>query len=105
MNTWARVILSRRLLYSTTTAKLPLVIYIHKGGFIWGTLDTPILKGLYGSASNEIPVTIISIEYYQAPKHMRIAWKHCIKNKPNELLASYTDFSKYFHRARVLEAT
>ncbi|XP_059284132.1 carboxylesterase 1 [Lycium ferocissimum] len=103
-NTWARIILPRRLLHPpTTTAKLPLVIYFHGGGFIVGTVDTPIFQGLYASLASEIPAVVVSIEYRQAPEHrLPAAYEDCmealhwIKNKPDEWLVNYADFSKCF---------
>ncbi|KAK4337925.1 hypothetical protein RND71_042412 [Anisodus tanguticus] len=80
-NTWARVILPRRVLNFTTTistAKLSL-------------------------CRRQILAVVVSIEYCQAHKHrLPTAYEDCmkalhwIKNKPDELLADYTDFSKCF---------
>lgn len=103
-NTWARVILPRGLLHSTTTTpKLPLAIYFHGGGFIVATVDTPIFQGLYALIASEIPAIVVSIEYRQAPENrLPAAYDDCmealhwIKNKPDELLANYADFSKCF---------
>lgn len=102
-NTWARIILPRQLLHSTTTTKLPLVIYFHGGGFVVASVDTPIFQGLYVSIASEIPAAVVSIEYRQAPEHrLPAAYQDClealhwIKNKPDELLANYADFSKCF---------
>ncbi|MCD7473501.1 hypothetical protein HAX54_015408 [Datura stramonium] len=102
-NTWARVILPRRVLHSTTATKLSLVIYFHGGGFIVASVDTPIFQGLYASVSTETPAVVVSIEYRQAPEHrLPAAYEDCmealhwIKNKPDQLLANYADFSKCF---------
>ncbi|KAH0653069.1 probable carboxylesterase 120 isoform X1 [Solanum tuberosum] len=103
-NTWARIILPRELLHSTTnTPKLPLVIYFHGGGFIVATVDTPVFQGLYASIASEIPAVVVSIEYRQAPEHrLPAAYDDCmealhwIKTKPDELLSNHADFSKCF---------
>ncbi|CAN4078335.1 unnamed protein product [Withania somnifera] len=91
-NTWARVVLPRRLLHSTTTAKLPLVIYFHGGGFIVASVDTPFFQGLYTSLASGIP----AVHRLPAAYEDCMEALHWIKNKPDELLANYADFSKCF---------
>ena len=103
-NTWARIILPRELLHSTTsTPKLPLVIYFHGGGFIVATVDSPSFQRFYASIASEIPAVVVSIEYRQAPEHrLPAAYDDCmealhwIKTKPDELLSNHAGFSTCF---------
>ncbi|KAL3497781.1 hypothetical protein ACH5RR_040513 [Cinchona calisaya] len=103
-NTWVRVFLPKEYsLDSSQDKKLPLLIYIHGGGFIVCSASAHFLDNFYSTFATEIPVIIVSIEYRNAPEHrLPAAYEDCmealhwIKTSQDEWLTKYADLSNSF---------
>ncbi|KAL3499883.1 hypothetical protein ACH5RR_038976 [Cinchona calisaya] len=102
-NTWVRIFLPRKAVESSPGTKLPLLIFIHGGGFVICSAATPYFDDLYNSFTTNIPVVMVSIEYRLAPEHrLPAAYDDCmealqwIKNSQDEWLTKYTDLSNAF---------
>lgn len=50
-------------------AKLPVVVYIHGGGFILFSADMPTFHAVCGERAEEIPAIVVSVEYRLAPEN------------------------------------
>ncbi|KAJ0100111.1 hypothetical protein Patl1_20023 [Pistacia atlantica] len=101
--TWARIFLPRQVLDSSSTTKLPLIVYYHGGGFIIGSLDESISHDFCSNVALEYPAVVVSAEYRLAPEHRlpaayddSMVVLHWIKTTQEELLKEYADFSSCF---------
>lgn len=52
---------------SSTEAPLPVLVYIHGGGWVTGSLETddPLCRRL----ARELPLCVVNVEYRLAPEH------------------------------------
>ncbi|XP_031263652.1 probable carboxylesterase 120 [Pistacia vera] len=101
--TWARIFLPRQVLDSSSTTKLPLIVYYPGGGFIIGSLDDSIFHDFCSNVALEYPAVVVSAQYRLAPEHrLPAAYNdsmealHWIKTTQEELLKKYADFSSCF---------
>ncbi|KAK1358347.1 Alpha/beta hydrolase-3 [Heracleum sosnowskyi] len=103
-NTGARIYVHRKALESTTTTELlPVIVYVHGGGFVVGRASSPIFHYFCSLMAVEIPALIVSVDYRLAPEHrLPAAYHDCvevlqwIKNSPHELLTKYGDLSNCY---------
>ncbi|CDP13015.1 unnamed protein product [Coffea canephora] len=102
-NTFVRIFLPRKAIESSPGTKLPLLIFIHGGGFVICSAATPYFESLYNSFTVDIPVVMVSIEYRLAPEHrLPAAYEDCmevmqwIKSPQDEWLTKYADLSNSF---------
>lgn len=49
--------------------KLPVLVYIHGGGFMIASVDTPAFHIACGERAEEIPAIVVSVEYRLAPEY------------------------------------
>ncbi|KAJ8771403.1 hypothetical protein K2173_026580 [Erythroxylum novogranatense] len=104
-STWARIFLPRQALDSPTTFnKLPLLVYVHGGGFI--LILSPASRYLHDfcfKMASELAVIVVSLEYRLAPEHrLPAAYDdveealHWVKTGGDDWLRVYADYSKCF---------
>ncbi|XP_010272622.1 PREDICTED: carboxylesterase 1 [Nelumbo nucifera] len=69
--TWLRIYRPRRLppSFSSSSGKLPLIVYYHGGGFIIGAAAWNIFHDFCSNLAAELPALVISVEYRLAPEH------------------------------------
>lgn len=53
--------------YTPQAAALGVVVYLHGGGHVTGTLDS--YDGLTRRLANRVPATVVSVDYRRAPEH------------------------------------
>lgn len=102
-NTGVRIYVPRKALESTSTELLPVIIYVHGGGFVIGSSSSSLFHNFCSLMAVEIPALIVSVDYRLAPEHrLPAAYHDCvevlqwIKSSPHELLAKYGDLSKCY---------
>ncbi|XP_074318983.1 carboxylesterase 1-like [Silene latifolia] len=66
-NTWVRIFLPSEFLNSD--AKLPILIYIHGGGFVVASPDFPPFHEFCSEAAHRLGAMVISVKYRLAPEH------------------------------------
>nr|DAD37063.1 TPA_asm: hypothetical protein HUJ06_007704 [Nelumbo nucifera] len=110
--TWLRIFRPRQLppSFSSSSEKLPLVVYFHGGGFIVGGANWKMFHDLCVSMAVEFPALVVSVGYRLAPEHrLPTAYEdsvealHWIKNQASsdgmnseEWLRDLADFSRCF---------
>ncbi|XP_044505236.1 probable carboxylesterase 120 [Mangifera indica] len=102
-NTWIRIFLPREAIDSSSTRKLPLIVYYHGGGFVLGSVDDSIFHEFCSNVALEYPAVVVSVQYRLAPEYRLPAayddsmealnW---IKTTQDELLTKHADFSSCF---------
>lgn len=103
-NTWVRIFLPRQALDSSPKLnKLPLIVYIHGGGFVIYSPATNIYQELCSNIASEVQAVIVSVGYRLAPEHRlpaayddAVEALHWIKTAQEEWLQKYADFSCCF---------
>lgn len=100
---WARIFIPRKAFDPSFSQKLPLIIYLHGGGFVVASVNSPMFDDFYRTIVAEIPAVVVSVEYRLAPEHrLPAAYDDCfealhwIKDSKDEWLEKYADFSKAF---------
>ncbi|KAG7986691.1 hypothetical protein I3843_03G094300 [Carya illinoinensis] len=69
-NTWVRVFLSRQELdHSSSSPKLPLILYFHGGGFIGFSAASSVFHEFCSNIAIQLHVIVVSVDYRLAPKH------------------------------------
>ncbi|KAM7494569.1 hypothetical protein LguiB_029178 [Lonicera macranthoides] len=102
--TWLRMFLPREApANSFPKTKLPLIVYYHGGGFIVGSVGSPIIHAFCEIMAVELPAIVVSVEYRLAPEHrLPTAYNdcmealHCIKTTNDGWLLNFADFSNTF---------
>ncbi|KAK6936376.1 Alpha/beta hydrolase fold-3 [Dillenia turbinata] len=103
-NTWVRLYLPKKALDSSSyTSKLPLMVYLHGGGFIILSAATPFFHDFCNTMAADLSAVIVSVEYRNAPEHrLPAAYDDCvealhwIQTSPDEWLRDYADYSNCF---------
>ncbi|CAI8604570.1 unnamed protein product [Vicia faba] len=105
-NTFARIFLPRKTLYpssSSSSHKLPLIVYFHGGGFIFFSAASDFLHDLCSNLAKDVNSIVVSIDYRLAPEHrLPAAYDdamealHWIKTRPDEWLRKYADYSNCY---------
>ncbi|KAK9672703.1 hypothetical protein RND81_12G118400 [Saponaria officinalis] len=70
-NTWVRVFLPRGTLepdHIPGEKKLPVVVFVHGGGFVFGSPDYPPFHEFRSVASRELHALVVSVGYRLAPE-------------------------------------
>ncbi|XP_041002722.1 carboxylesterase 1-like [Juglans microcarpa x Juglans regia] len=69
-NNWVRVFLPRRELdHSSSSPKLPLILYFHGGGFIRFSAASSVFHEFCANIAIQLHVIVVSVDYRLAPKH------------------------------------
>ncbi|KAF8379370.1 hypothetical protein HHK36_028804 [Tetracentron sinense] len=99
-NTWLRLFRPR---HSSSGVKLPLIIYVHGGGFVLCSAASTIVHDFCANISIELPALIISVDYRLAPEHrLPAAYEdavdamHWITKCEDQWLRDLADFSRCF---------
>ncbi|KAL5811074.1 hypothetical protein ACOSQ4_027642 [Xanthoceras sorbifolium] len=103
-NLWVRIFLPRRQpLDSSSSDKLPLIVYYHGAGFIDFGPDMIAFHIMCSNMAIQLQVVIVSVNYRLAPEHrLPAAYDdamealHWIKTTPEVWLQKYVDFSSCF---------
>ncbi|KAJ8771408.1 hypothetical protein K2173_026585 [Erythroxylum novogranatense] len=102
-NTWVRVYLPREGLDSPAINKLPLVVYIHGGGFVLFSAASKIIHDYCFLMARELPCIVVSLEYRLAPEHrLPAAYEDAVealnwvKTSDEEWLTKYCDYGNCF---------
>ena len=100
-NTFVRLFLPRHALYNS--AKLPLVVYFHGGGFILFSAASTFFHDFCCEMAVHAGVVIASVDYRLAPEHrLPAAYDdamealYWIKDSRDEWLTNFADFSNCF---------
>ncbi|KAJ8752989.1 hypothetical protein K2173_008724 [Erythroxylum novogranatense] len=101
--TWVRIYLPRETLDSPTTNKLPLIVYVHGGGFVMLSAASEIIHDYCFQMANDFPAIVVSLDYRLAPEHRlpaayddAVEALHWVKTTDEEWLTKYGDYSKCF---------
>ncbi|KAJ9164116.1 hypothetical protein P3X46_023730 [Hevea brasiliensis] len=102
--TWFRIYLPRRALdSSSTTNKLPLIVYYHGGGFIFLSAASNMVHDFCLTMSEQLDAIVISVDYRLAPENRlpaayedAIEALHFISNSEEDWLRKFTDLSSCF---------
>lgn len=93
---------------ASTGRKLPLLIYIHGGGFLIESAFSPLYHNYINSLVTEANIVVVSVEYRLAPEHHlpvayedcweAIQWvaSHCDGNGNETWLSEHADFGRVF---------
>ncbi|KAJ4706128.1 carboxylesterase 1-like [Melia azedarach] len=102
-NTSVRIFLPRQALDSSTSTKLPLIVYFHGGGFVLCSSATSIYHDLCQNFATKLSAVIASVDYRLAPEHRlpaayddAVDVLHCIKTSQEDWLQKYVDFSSCY---------
>lgn len=97
-NTWARIYLPRR-----ESAKLPLIVFYHGGGFVVASAATTLFQNFCSNIVQQLPAVMVSVDYRLAPEHRlpaayddgmeALRW---VGTTGDEWLTQHADFSKCF---------
>ncbi|KAK6119732.1 hypothetical protein DH2020_046525 [Rehmannia glutinosa] len=100
-NTSVRLFLPRTAL--DTATKLPLIIYVHGGGFVILRAASTIFHNLCTTVASETPALVVSVDYRLAPEHrLPTAYDDCmealhwIKTTDDEWVTKYADLSNCY---------
>ncbi|KAJ6410758.1 hypothetical protein OIU84_007499 [Salix udensis] len=102
--TWVRMFLpSQTIVDSSSTNKLPLVVYFHGGGFINCSASSTVFHDFCSNMVLDLHVVIVSVDYRLAPEHRLPAayddamevlrW---IKTTQEDWLRGYVDYTRCF---------
>lgn len=90
------------------TRKLPLLLYIHGGGFVIESPYSPLYHNHINSLAAQANVVVLSIHYHRAPEHplpaafedsweaIKWAAAHSNRNGPEAWLNEHADFDRVF---------
>lgn len=93
---------------ASSPRKLPLLVYIHGGGFIIESSQSPTYHNYLNPLVSEAEVVVVSVEYRRAPEHPvpaafddcweAMGWvrSHSGGNGPEEWLNLYADLDRVF---------
>ncbi|CAK7337148.1 unnamed protein product [Dovyalis caffra] len=103
-NTWARIFLPRKALErSSSTNKLPVIVFFHGGGFVAFSPATSIFHDFCTNMAMQLLAIVVSVEYRLAPEHRlpaayddAVEALHWIKMKEEVWLKHYADYSSCF---------
>lgn len=103
-NTFVRLFLPHRALDTSSSGnKLPLIVYLHGGGFIQFSATSTMFHNFCVKLSNHVGAVVASLEYRLAPEHrLPAAYDdamealHWIKSNQQEWLNRYADYSKCY---------
>ncbi|KAF7144228.1 hypothetical protein RHSIM_Rhsim05G0082100 [Rhododendron simsii] len=99
---------SARLYLPTTTTsplpsppqkKLPLLVYVHGGGFCLGSASSPKFHHFVTSLAAEASIAVVSVDYRLPPEHpLPIAWvfSHESGSGPDPWINDHVDFTRVF---------
>ncbi|CAI9269740.1 unnamed protein product [Lactuca saligna] len=88
--------------------KLPVLIYFHGGGFLFGTAFSTMFQPFHNRLALEAQTIIVSVDYRRAPEHLyptqyddsweAIKWvaSHANRNGSEPWLNDYADFERLF---------
>ncbi|KAL5570171.1 hypothetical protein UlMin_026746 [Ulmus minor] len=105
-NTWIRIFLPAQALNqnSSSTTKLPLIIYFHGGGFILLRASDSINHDFCCDLAAQVSAVVVSLEYRLAPEHRlpaayddAVEALHFIKGSDDVWLRDFADLSKSYH--------
>jgi acetyl esterase/lipase len=100
-----------RLETGDVKGRVPLLVYVHGGGFCIGSAASALCHGYINKVATEAKVICVSVEYRRAPEHrLPVAYDDCFSVlewldrqalalegvSVDPWLASYADFSKVF---------
>lgn len=102
--TWVRIFLPRQTIVdSSSTSKLPLIVYFHGGGFINCSASSTVFHDFCSSMVLDLHVAVVSVDYRLAPEHRLPAayddamevlqW---IKTTQEDWLREYVDYTRCF---------
>ncbi|KAI9160279.1 hypothetical protein LWI28_006778 [Acer negundo] len=104
-NIWLRIFLPRQPLDhdSSSSDKLPLIVYFHGGGFIVHSPDMTVYHNFCSSIAVHLQAVVVSVNHRHAPEHRlpaayddAIEALHWIKTTQEDWLTKYVDFSNCF---------
>ncbi|XP_031260621.1 probable carboxylesterase 120 [Pistacia vera] len=102
-NVGVRIYLPRQALDSSSTVKLPLIVYYHGGGFIIGNVAASVFHNFCSNMALEFPAVVLSVKYRLAPEHrLPAAYDdamealHWIRTTQEVWLKEYADLSSCF---------
>jgi|UniRef100_A0A2N9EMX3 acetyl esterase/lipase len=103
-NTWVRIYLPRQALdNSSTSTKLPLIVYYHGGGFVFYSAASTEFQDSCVNMTKDLHVILVSVEYRLAPEHRlpaayddAVEALHWIKTTQDDWLREYADLSNTF---------
>ena len=102
-NIWVRIFLPRQSLESSSSNKLPLIVYYHGGGFVLHSPDMVAFHIFCSNMAVQLQVVVVSVNYRLAPEHrLPAAYDdamealHWIKTSQEAWLQKYVDFSNCF---------
>ncbi|KAL5570178.1 hypothetical protein UlMin_026753 [Ulmus minor] len=104
-NTWIRIFLPAQALNqnSSSTTKLPLIIYFHCGGFILLRASDSFNHDFCCDLAAQVSAVVVSLEYRLAPEHRlpaayddAVEALHFIKGSDDVWLRDFADLSKCF---------
>ncbi|KAK9724525.1 hypothetical protein RND81_05G079500 [Saponaria officinalis] len=98
-NTWVRIFLPQKSIKNSK--KLPIVVFVHGGGFILYSAASPVFHNFCAELASQLDVLVISVEYRLAPENRlpaayedvfeALLW---VKDGKNEWVKKYGNFSK-----------
>ncbi|KAL1804316.1 hypothetical protein DCAR_0935973 [Daucus carota subsp. sativus] len=104
-NTGARLYINSKALEesSSSSARLPVIVYFHGGGFIIGSPASPVYHDFCSLMAFEVPVLVLSVDYRLGPEHrLPAAYEDCtealqwLKTAPHEWLSKFSDLSNCY---------
>lgn len=102
-NVGVRLYLPRQALAScsSSTSKLPLIVYYHGGGFIIGSVAAAVFHNFCSNVALEFPAIVLSVKYRLAPEHrLPAAYEDAMEAlhwiKTSQELKDYADLSSCF---------
>ncbi|KAL2920569.1 Carboxylesterase 1 [Bienertia sinuspersici] len=98
-NTRVRIFLPRNAI--NRPSKLPIILFVHGGGFILCSVSSPVFHHFCSKAANQLAAIVVSVEYRLAPEHRlpaayddvleALIW---VKESKDEWVKKYGDFSR-----------
>ncbi|KNA24632.1 hypothetical protein SOVF_014060 [Spinacia oleracea] len=102
-NTWVRIFLPRNVsdLETSSSKKLPILLFIHGGGFILCSAASPVFHEFCTNMASRLSALVISVEYRLAPEHRlpapyddvleALTW---VKERKDEWITKHGDLSR-----------
>lgn len=102
-STGVRIFLPRQALDTSSSTKLPLIVYFHGGGFILYSPTSSSFHDFCGNIAIELNIIIVSVGYRLTPEHQlpaayddAVEALHWIKTNQDDWLRNYADFSNIY---------
>ncbi|CAK9138880.1 unnamed protein product [Ilex paraguariensis] len=102
-NTWLRLFLPRQAGKASPATKLPLIVYLHGGGFVFSHANSIIYDVLCKGIVTGVGAIVVSVEYRLAPKHrLPAAYEDAIeglkwvRNSQDDWVRDYADLSNCY---------